>query len=207
MSKLIFNLAMVLDRPTGISNYATNLLPYLGPLNPTLLTAHGDDRYDCYPIPPNLSPDRGTLGHGRRLIWTQTQLPQIYRQLRSSLLFSPLPEAPLFTTCRYVAMVHDFIPVRFPRWRSPLTYYAKYYIPAVARQAVHLVCNSQSTADDLIRFAQVPAAKITPIPLGYDHQHFRPAPHQSHSPHYFLYIGRSDPHKNLDRLVKSFCRS
>ncbi|PMB51551.1 mannosyltransferase [Fischerella thermalis CCMEE 5201] len=233
MSNLLINLSVVFSQPTGISNYAKNIFPYLKTLNPTLLTALNYPEFKCYSIPGNLTPAEGTKGHFERLAWTQFQLPKIYKNLKSQLIFSPLPEAPLYSNCRFLVMVHDLIPLRFPKRFSPLTPYFRYYIPQVLQQAQHIICNSQATATDITDFYQVPARKITPILLAHDVNHFRsvnlsinanltPLPYKgigeslspllieegreerSKSYPYFLYIGRHDPHKNLHRLITAF---
>lgn len=203
--QLIINLSILLPKPTGISNYAQNIFPYLKCLEPTLLTAQNYSEFNSYPVPNNLTPEQGTKGHLRRLLWTQFQVPQIYQNLKSRLLFSPLPEAPLNSNCRFVVMSHDLIPLRFPKRFSPLTPYHRFYIPQVLKQAQHIICNSQATAQDIIDFYQVPASKITPIPLAYHRQHFRPIRETSaESKRYFLYLGRHDPYKNLHRLIAAF---
>ncbi len=204
-NQLIINLSILWSQPTGISNYAQNIFPYLKSLCPTLLTPQQDPEFNCYPVPNNLTPAQGTKGHLRRLLWTQFQLPQIYTDLKSRLLFSPLPEAPLYSNCRFVVVSHDLIPLRFLKALSPLTPYHRYYVPQVLKQAQHIICNSQATAEDIINFYQIPARKITTILLGYDREHFHPA--QEKSPEkqpYFLYLGRHDPYKNLHRLIASF---
>ncbi|HIK05795.1 MAG TPA: glycosyltransferase family 4 protein [Trichormus sp. M33_DOE_039] len=201
-NQLIINLSILLSQPTGISNYAQNIVPYLKPLNPTLLTANNYSEFKCYSVPNNLTPAHGTKGHFRRLVWTQLQLPRIYQELKSSLLFSPLPEAPLYSNCRFVVMSHDLIPLRFPRRFSPLTPYHRYYVPQVLQQAQHIICNSQATADDIINFYQIPASEITPIALAHDRTHFRYL--NLPTSNYFLYIGRQDPYKNLHRLIAAF---
>lgn len=201
-NQLLINLSFLFSKPTGITTYATNLVPYLKSLNPTLLTAQTFDNYSCYPIPGNLTPDQGTKGHFQRLLWTQLSLPQIYHQLKSRLLFSPVPEAPLYSKCRSVVMVHDLIPLRFPRRFSPLTSYFRYYLPQVLTQAQHIICNSAATAKDITDFFHISAEKITSIPLAYDadYFHFLNLPTRN----YFLYIGRHDPYKNLQRLIDAF---
>ena len=202
---MLVNLSVLLDRPTGISNYAKNVVPHLSQLSPTLLTAQPLAGGQCYPIPDNMTPAQGSRGHLRRLMWTQFQLPKIYRQLQGELLFSPLPEAPLYSRCRSVVMVHDLIPLRFPRRRSPLSLpYFRVYIPQVVAQAQHVICNSQATARDVVDWFGVPAAKVTAIPLAVDRDLFRPLdlPQQN----YFLYLGRPDPHKNLHRAIRAFAR-
>jgi glycosyltransferase involved in cell wall biosynthesis len=224
MDEFIINLSVLNIKPTGISNYANNVYPYLKNLNPTLLISQNIENFNCYQVPNNLTPSQGAKGHLDRLLWTQYKLPKIYKQLKSKLLFSPIPEAPLNTKCRYIVTVHDVIPLRFPRPFSPLTPYHRYYIPQVLKKALHIICNSRATAGDIVDFYKIPAHKITPIPLAYDNQHFRPLvnggdknkysntalasskekPKAYPNCPYFLYIGRHDPHKNLERVITAF---
>ncbi len=199
---LLINLSFLLTKPTGITTYALNLLPHLQKLQPTLLVSQNIADYNCYQIPANQTAEQGGKGHLRRFLWTQLQLAKIYQQLKSQLLFSPLPEAPLYNNCRYVVMFHDLIPLRFPKRFSPITPYYRYYVPQVLKQAQHIICNSQSTADDIINFYQITASKITSIPLAYDCHHFHHL--QLPTGNYFLYIGRQDFYKNLQRLISAF---
>ncbi|MGL5034555.1 MAG: glycosyltransferase, partial [Microcystaceae cyanobacterium] len=189
---LLVNLSFLLAEPTGISVYASQVIPHLAPLNPTLLTAYPYPHFKNHEIPANLTPAQGTKGHFKRLVWTQTQLPKIYQQLKADLIFSPIPEAPIFTSCRSILMVHDLIPLRFSRLTSALTLYFRVALPTILKQAQHLICNSQATADDLVTMLGVPANKITPILLGYNQQYFRPLEKPAPPPEkpYFLYLGR-----------------
>ncbi len=201
-NSLLINLSFLTPEPTGIGTYATNLFPQLQQLKPTLLTSQQIEDYACYQIPENLTPDRGTKGQINRLRWTQFELPKIYKKLQSSLIFSPIPEAPLYSKCRYIVTVHDLIPLRFPQRFSRLTAYFRYYIPQVLRQAEHIICDSEATAADVAKFFQIPHQKMTAIPLACDNINFRyldlPAKN------YFLYTGRHDPYKNLERLIAAF---
>lgn len=201
-SPLLINLSFLIAEPTGLMIYGRNIFTHLQSLNPTLLTANNIDNFKCYPVPPNLSAEHGTKGHLRRLLWTQLQLPKIYQKLHSHLLFSPIPEAPLNTNTRYIVTVHDLIPLRFPNSRSPLTYYSRYYIPQVLSQAEHILCNSIATAKDIRDYFQIPEKKITPILLAHNAQHFRFL--DLPTSNYFLYIGRHDKYKNLQRLIDAF---
>ncbi len=217
-SGLTINLAFVGQKPTGLATYAINLIPELKLPETTLLASpsflsHSDAGQAYREVPDNLTYEQGKLGHLRRMLWTQLHLPSLCAE--ASLLFSPVPEAPLGLRCRSVVMVHDLIPLRFPRFTSPLTQYFRFYVPQVLRQASHIICNSQATAEDIVEFYQIPAAKITPIPLAHDARHFqvlKPQPFNSQpsksqpEPHrpYFLYVGRHDPYKNLARLIQAF---
>ena len=201
--RLLINLSFLFSQPTGIATYASNLVPQLKQLAPTLLTAQKFDNFNSYPIPNNLTPAQGSKGHLQRLLWTQFKLPQIYRQLKSDLLFSPVPEAPINRNCRYIVMVHDLIPLRFPRSFSPLTTYFRYYLPQVLDRAEHIICNSRATAKDISKFFSIPSQKITPIPLAYNNDRYQllDLPKTNNTPPYFLYIGRQDPYKNLNRTI------
>lgn len=201
--KILINLAVLMSKPTGISNYALNIIPYLQELQPKLLVAKTQPGYDCRVIPNNLSPAEGSLGHLRRLLWTEWQLPQIYQKEKASLLFSPVPEAPIWQNCRQIVMVHDLIPLRFPRIASPLTPYFRYYLPQVLKKSTHIICNSYATDKDLQELLGVPESKITVIHLGYDQSHFKPLGLPKAEIPYFIYLGRHDPHKNLPRVLEA----
>lgn len=207
MSNLLVNFSFLLVKPTGISTYAINILNSLQELQPTLLTPQVFPQFQNYSTSTSLTPDRGSKGHLKRLIWTQFELPNIYQKLATNLLFSPVPEAPIYNDCRYIVTVHDLIPLRFPKL-SPLTYYSKYYVPFVLDKAEHIICNSFATAKDIEIFYRVDSSKITPTLLGYDRSHFHPLnlpQNQSDRP-YFLYLGRQDPYKNIYRLIAAFAR-
>lgn len=207
-NKFIINLSYILSKPTGTTTYILNLIPYFHSLEPTLLTAQTISTYSCHLVPAGLTPEQGLKGHLQRLLWTQLQLPHIYQKLNSRLLFSPIPEAPLYRNCRYIVTVHDLIPLRFPKPYSPLTNYFRYCVPQVLSQAEHILCNSKSTARDITDFFHIPATKITPTLLAYDNKHFRyldlPSPTATENCPYFLYIGRPDPYKNLHRVIDAF---
>lgn len=221
-AQIIANLSFVGRKPTGLATYAINLaselnLPGLTLLAPPALHSHTQPKQPCYEIPGGMSAEEGKAGHFRRLRWTQFQLPSIYQQLESDLLFSLVPEAPIRMNCRpacggsamrSIVTVHDLIPLRFPRWTSPLFHYARLYVPQVLQQAAHILCNSQATAQDICDFYKIPAAKITPVLLSHDSHHFRVpefpiAPLPPDRP-YFFYVGRHDPYKNLMRIIRAF---
>jgi glycosyltransferase involved in cell wall biosynthesis len=205
-NSLLINLAILFDRPTGIATYAQNLINNLN-LQATLLSALDLPGFSHYQIADDMTPAQGSKGHLKRLLWTQFQLPKIYHQLKADLIYSPIPEAPLYSKSRYVVMCHDLIPLRFPRRTSPLTNYFRYVVPQVLKQAEHIVCNSQATATDLVDYYGIDATRITPILLGYDRLNFYPREQtKNSSAPYFLYLGRPDPYKNLSGLITAFAQ-
>ncbi|HYX18596.1 MAG TPA: glycosyltransferase family 1 protein, partial [Nostoc sp.] len=200
---ILANLSFAPRKPTGWLSYSLNLFKELKNLDIEVLSPIEICGIKCYPSPQDVTTDFGIKGHLKRLLWTQFQLPNLYRQMKSTLLFSPIPEAPLFSSCSYVVTVHDLIPLRFPEWFSiTQRLYCSYYIRAVIRQSKHVICDSIATSEDLSKFLDVPEGKITVIPLAYDREkfHFLNLPTQN----YFLYLGRHNPHKNPERLITAF---
>ncbi|MCX5965593.1 MAG: glycosyltransferase family 1 protein [Cyanobacteria bacterium] len=212
IDRLVINLSYLSQRPTGHTVYAQNVIPHLRSLSPTVLIgkavlpewklAHPD--LDLQPTPTNLNPDYGRKGHIRRLFWTQFQLSRQARKYQASLLFSPIPEIPLWSRTPSVVTLYDFIPYRFLKPKTSLFKYYRYYIPLVLKQSKHIICISEATANDAIEFCGIEAKKMTVIPLGYDQQNFRflDLPTQN----YVLYLGRSDTYKNLDRALRAFAQ-
>lgn len=198
---ILVNLSPVLPQPTGISTYSLNVIKALRSLQPEVVSSFQMDGYAWHRSPADLTADYGLKGHLKRLLWTQFQLPKLYQELDARLLFSVLPEAPLGSNCRFIVMVHDLIPLHFPRF-SPATFYNQYYIPQVLQQAKHLICNSNATAQDIMQFCGIPASQITPIPLAYDAQNFRFL--DLPTCNYFLYLGRFAPYKNVQRAIAAF---
>ncbi|WP_069790746.1 glycosyltransferase family 4 protein [Cyanobacterium sp. IPPAS B-1200] len=202
---------MLIEKPTGISNYINHIFPYLKDFNYISLANNNlinSAEYN-YNISDKFSPDYGSKGHFLRLLWTQFKLPKIYGKLDGNLLFSPVPELPLFKPkLSKVVMVHDLIPLRFPQKKSALSAYFRYYVPQVCEQATHIICNSESTANDIINYYGISAKKITPIYLGYNSNKFKvidDAKDINKKP-YFIYLGRHDPHKNLVNILSAFAK-
>ncbi len=190
---MLVNLAYLIEKPTGTTAYALNVLPHLQALSPIYLATPASQlnpRSDRYiPVPANMS--QGTSGHLRRLWWTQFQLAKLCQQqapksaqrsslrgaLPSPLLFCPIPEAPLTLGVRRYPLVvtfHDVIPLRFPEMFGAIRYYYRYYVPQVLAQADQILCNSEATARDVSHFYGISARKITTILHAYNAQHFRP---------------------------------
>ncbi|PZV09174.1 MAG: hypothetical protein DCF32_02915 [Leptolyngbya sp.] len=128
-ASLLINLAFVPTKPTGLGVYALNLVQHLATTDSCILSDRPISGHHHLPSPQGATTDAGKRGHARRLWWTQFELPRLYRRLKTKLLFSPIPEAPLWSPCRTVVTVHDLIPLHFPQPGSPLTLYFRHYMP------------------------------------------------------------------------------
>ncbi len=208
--QLVVNLSALMEKPTGLSVYAQNVVPYLEELDPIVLiresliaswaTKHPGLRLE--PIRNDLSADSGAKGHARRLAWVETVLAARLRKITDPVLFSPVPEAPLLRRVPTVVTVFDFIPRLFYPRSHPLHQYTRRYVPRVLRSATRVISISEATAADAVRFGRIPRSKIDVTPLACDTDHFRPLGHERKP--YFLYLGRYASYKNIEFALRGF---
>ena len=201
MSSIVFNGSYITKENTGIGVVSKDLLNSLSAEKiTTLLPKDLGIRGDIY-IPNNLSPGKGFTSHFRRLYWLQKVVPKIMNKLNAEYFLSPLLEAPLFTNVKSIVLAHDLIPLRYPSI-SLLTLYHLTYVPLILKQSKLILCNSISTANDLHDFYKIPRHKLFPIKLGFTNKKYYPISKIRQK--FFLIIGRHNPHKNLERVIKAF---
>ncbi|WP_269609321.1 glycosyltransferase family 4 protein [Prochlorococcus marinus] len=201
MSSIVFNGSYITKKDTGIGVVSRELLNSLSSQKITsLIPKDLGIKGDIY-IPNNLSPGQGFRSHCRRLYWLQKVVPSIMDKLNAEYFLSPLLEAPIFENVKSIVLAHDVIPIRYPSI-SFLTLYHLVYIPLILKQSKIVLCNSTSTANDLNKFYKVPKYKLFPIKLGYNNKKYYPI--KKTRKKFFLIIGRHNPHKNLERVIKAF---
>ncbi len=201
MSSIVFNGSYITSKNTGIGVVSRDLVESLNAQNiTTLIPEDIGVKGDIY-IPNNLAPGQGSISHFRRLYWLQKVVPKIMNNLNAQYFLSPLLEAPLFTNVKSIVLAHDLIPLRYPSI-SFLTLYHLIYIPLVLKQSKLILCNSISTANDLHSFYNVPRNKLLPIKLGFNNKKYYPL--NKNRKKFFLIIGRHNPHKNLERVIRAF---
>jgi len=200
MSLTLFNGSYLGRRPTGLGVVARDLVAALNPAQVRLLDPWGGERPGSILIPATMAPEHGQRGHLRRLLWLQRSLPRLMQHHGASLLLSPLPEAPVLRGVRSVVLAHDLLPLRHPQ-PTPLLAYHLSYVPLVLHQAERVLCNSEATAREVHQRLRVPQRKLVPIRLGFNPRDLHPldVPREP----FFLVLGRHDPHKNLERVLRA----
>jgi glycosyltransferase involved in cell wall biosynthesis len=146
-------------------------------------------------------------------LWTHWRLRRALRRDRPDVTFIPSHVLPVALGLPSVVTIHDVGHRHEPRSYSRS---ARWYLEATtryaARRASRLIAVSQSTADDLMRFYQVPGGRITVVHSGIDPRMRPQEPSRvaevtralGIDGPYFLYVGRNHPRKNLARLVRAF---
>tara|TARA_Y100001968_G_C19422278_1_gene752417 strand:+ start:1207 stop:2271 length:1065 start_codon:yes stop_codon:yes gene_type:complete len=201
MPYALFNGSYISKRNTGIGVVAKNLIKFLSRDLFSILDPLDDSSVGSIAIPTNLSPEYGIRGHLRRLFWLETSVKTLMKKSGAEFFISPLPEIPLFSSVRSIVIAHDLIPLRFPSL-SLLTAYNLTYMPAVFSKSELILCNSMATAQEINQFFGIPFSKLQIIRLGFDKSNLYPL--NLDRENFFLILGRHNPHKNLDRIIRSF---
>mgnify|MGYP001765190225 CR=1 FL=1 len=127
----------------------------------------------------------------------------------------PLPAFPRRKphAIRCICNVHDLIPLVHPEF-TPKALKTRFFpvyrglMHEIARRADAVATGSESAKRDIVSWLGVPEARIAVAPDGVDGR-YGPGgekPSARGGPKTVLYVGRSDPYKNLPGLVEVFAR-
>ena len=121
--------------------------------------------------------------------------------------------APPSRSAAVVATIHDLTAIRFPEWHAPYQRLVARYLPKSIKRSRLILADSQSTANDLMSYLDVPEEKIRVVPLA-------AAPHFDRQPSaeallavraryglagsYYLFVGTLEPRKNLGALLLAY---
>lgn len=146
--------------------------------------------------------------------WLHYQFPRLLAAQRPAVVHFTKADVPHRKTCPTVATIYDVIPLLFPSSQPLLP---RWYWPGALHRAAHysdhIMTISEASKQDIVRYLQVPANKITVTPLAVDLAHFKPAgesavtairnKYQLIGP-YILFVGTWEPRKNIPTLLRAF---
>jgi glycosyltransferase involved in cell wall biosynthesis len=154
------------------------------------------------------SPGAGSATSVRNLLedwrWTAVELPRQARRLGADVLHHPLP-AHSRGPCPQVTTVHDLAFVSHPELfdRRFAVWAAQAHARAV-RRAGAVVCVSQATRAEMLRFWRVDTERVVLAPHGPG----QPLPRRPRAsqPEHFLYVGDDEPRKGVGLLLQAHAR-
>jgi glycosyltransferase involved in cell wall biosynthesis len=207
------------DHFPGIGRYTYHLARHLAALAPedTLVLFYNpsakNSRYDLSVFAglPNVELVRASAGTFS--LTQQVTLPLLARRHRLDVYHVPSYVSLYAMPCPIIATVHDLIPYLCPAGTAP---HVRALFAALMRQtmreAAHILADSHSTRNDLLRAMGAPAERVSVVPLAADSA-FRPRSPEEIAPTlqrlgvtqpYLLYVGINKPHKNLERLLDAW---
>jgi glycosyltransferase involved in cell wall biosynthesis len=154
---------------------------------------------------------------GARIVWEQTRLPSLARELQLDVLHSPHYTRPLRRLpCRSIVGMMDLTFFVLPQYHTlGKRIFFRFMIRTCARKADRLIAISESTARDLQQYLRVPANRIDVTPLAASPAFTPDIPRQAVNEvrrryqlpdEYVLYVGRLEPRKNLPRLLDAYAQ-
>ena len=158
---------------------------------------------------------RATERPAQRILWEQTALPRLLRDLRVDVFHSPVNVLPLRRLpCAAVVTIHDLAFLHYPQYyRRAKRLYQRAFTTRSARAATLVIAVSESTRRDLIARTGVAPDRVRVIYPAIDAR-FQPvadpavlaAFRQAHDlpPRFWLYLGTLEPRKNVEGLVRAY---
>src|ERR1700730_15067300 len=210
-SSIAVNASIVGPAPSGLGQYALGLVRALDRLREGLVVyascpeAFSGLRVTLRPTSPLTRPELGVRGHVARLLWCQTALRTRLGLERPGVLLNTLPEGVLRCRVPQVTVVHDLIPLAFPREYPRQQVYFRRLVPAILRESRAVIAVSEATRREVLAAYGLRPERVHAIPNGYDHAEVvpvGPATDDGGVP-YVLYVGNLLPHKNLPRLTEA----
>jgi glycosyltransferase involved in cell wall biosynthesis len=216
-------------RARGVGTYTRELLRALLALdreNEYRLLVHPDTTQPAGtlpalgPLPPNANLvilPRPRLGRLTGFASHQAALPVLLARQQADLFHSPgfmahlsVPGVPWRCPLPLVVTLHDFIPLHVPALFNGKAVNRWWYSQQMrlARRARRLICVSQATRDDALRYLGVDQERCTVIYEGVDRAVFYPRVRQlpPTDPPYILFVGGDYANKNRPAALAAFVR-
>lgn len=207
-----------LKNESGVGRYIRNLVKHLAKINDKneyILFSKKEDIADWKVKNDNWKIK--VLNYQWHSIKEQLFAPAVMLKEKLNLVHFPYFNAPIFYPKKFIITIHDLIIDHFPTGRAstlnPVFYSLKrsgYKLDMNLSiyKASHIIVPSQATYEELINHYSFSKGKTSVIYEGADFDQvdnlkfdlkLKIKPKQ-----YFFYIGNAYPHKNLEKLIKSF---
>jgi len=167
-----------------------------------------DDRWVSIPA--------SMTGGAANLVWHQTSLNKVLKNLRIDLVHIPSYRRMMWhSSVPQVVTIHDCAPfVLRQKYDMARGFFGRVIVPLLARRVPRIIAVSETTAKDVVRYMGVSAEKVTVVPNGLDHRMFSPPSAEKIEEFrqrklltqpFFLYVARLEhPAKNHLRLIQAF---
>ncbi|MBO3745086.1 glycosyltransferase family 4 protein [Streptosporangiaceae bacterium NEAU-GS5] len=155
---------------------------------------------------------------GARLVWEQTGIPVIARQVGAQVIHAPHYSMPLGSGLPTVVTVHDLSWFTEPdQHTDEKAAFVRSATRTSVRHAARIVVPSKATRDELVRVLSADPTMIDVAYHGVDPELFhRPSPRETarvadrlylRGRPYIAFLGALEPRKNVPNLVRGFARA
>ncbi|WP_434030853.1 glycosyltransferase family 4 protein [[Pseudomonas] boreopolis] len=196
--KILLNLSMLGDKPTGLGVYSLSCARISSSLKSSFI---GKVPEGIIPEEVVFSPASIGIGGGK---WAAIKRQLWMRRLSFDsryLVYSPTHHG-LPNQKGQIITLHDMICLRFPRQHIPQYVFFKYLIPGLLRKCRAVFTVSETTKRDIVRTYGYPAENIFVVPNSVDATRFTSGEVNTQDP-YLLMVGARYTHKNVDEVLRN----
>ncbi len=211
-------------RQAGVHRYAQHLLQGIARVAARHPEAHFTALISPTVAPQDLSmtdsrflilpASRSTERPLSRILVEQTETPRVLRERKADLYHGLGFVAPLRAPCPTVVTVFDLSFITQPQAHKRVNrLYLSLFTRWSCRRAARVIAISEWTRRDVAQHLGVAPERVIAIPLGVDHDHFKPQPPEAVAAfkaqhgigdQAIFYLGSLEPRKNLPRLIEAF---
>lgn len=152
-----------------------------------------------------------TLADWFRIFWTQLVFPFYVRKYDVVVAMTQL-DGVVFCPTKQIIFIYDLIPYVFPEQRHKHKFFLANLLPLMVRSATKIIAISKNTKDDIVKFLNIEPEKIAIV---YAANKYREIPEINENKknefkqkyelnRYILFVGSTQPHKNLLSLIDAF---
>lgn len=209
--KLFINGTILDERPTGLGVYVKNVVSKLKEKdeNFTVFCPINIEGVDVVKTTEKLKTSYKKKGGLVRFLWTQFVLP--FKVGKNDIVYHPFQYLSLFSRAKQIITIHDFIPLYYPEVAKHQYYYYKFIMPILLKKAYKVICISENTKNDVLKFYNIDSDKLVKIYNGYDRELFNVnnvrediLEKYNITRPYFIAVGAGYSHKNLETALNAF---
>ena len=211
--KLFINGTILDERSTGLGVYVKNVVSKLKEKdeNFTVFCPINIEGVDVVKTTEKLKTSYKKKGGLVRFLWTQFVLP--FKVGKNDIVYHPFQYLSLFSRAKQIITIHDFIPLYYPEVAKHQYYYYKFIMPILLKKAYKVICISENTKNDVLKFYNIDSDKLVKIYNGYDRELFNVnnvrediLEKYNITRPYFIAVGAGYSHKNLETALNAFSK-
>lgn len=211
--KIYINATILDEKPTGLGIYVKNIIAKLKnkEIKFEVFCPIEIDGVKVNKTTEKLKTTYKKKGGLVRFLWTQFVLP--FKVNKNDIVYHPFQYLSILSRSKQIITIHDFIPLYYPEVAKHQYYYYKIIMPILLKRAYKIVCISENTKNDVIKFFNVEESKLVKIYNGYDEGLFNTKYIKENiiqkyniTEKYFIAVGAGYSHKNLETALKAFKR-
>jgi len=215
--RIAIDARMLLTRPTGIGRYIFNLVKYLGVIdrvNEYIVLTNDRKLINIPGMHSNIHIEQ--VNSRPMTIAEQFALPLVLNRLKCDVFHAPSFVIPRMLPSKSVITLHDLTHIKFNgEFNKLVQLYYKCIVRPSTKKARLIIADSESSKKDIINWANIDASRVRVTSLAVENN-YRLVNDKNVlknvkikykiGKEYILYNGNKKPHKNVESLVKAFCR-